>query len=272
MVRALRGGLYVVLSLGLIVTLLPFLWVTLGSFKPTAEMRADLGAVWPKNPTFENFITLFTQLDFLTFFSNSIVVTVVAVLANILFSSLLAYALVMIDFAGKRALFALVLGTLMVPIIATLIPQFVIVANLGLVNTLPGIFLPYLVTPVAVFIMRQYMGSIPEELVEAARIDGASEFRIYARIIMPLCGPGIATVTIFTFLAVWNNFLWPLIVAQTQSAYTLPVALAAFSQSSNSTDFGVLLAGALVIMLPVLILFLALQRRFIQGAAATGMR
>ena len=141
-------------------------------------------------------------------------------------------------------MFALVLATLMVPGMATFIPQFVLVSNLNLTNTYPGLFLPFLVTPIGIFLMRQFISGLPDELIQAARVDGAGEFRIFFRIILPLCGPALAALAIITFFASWNNFLWPLVVAQTEDKYTLPIALALFSIGQNEAKYGLLLAGA----------------------------
>ena len=146
---------------------------------------------------------------------------------------MLGYALAKLDFPGKRLLFVLVLGTLMVPGVVTFVPLFVLTTNLGLANTLPGIFLPFLAGPFGVFLMRQYIMGLPDELIAAARVDGAGEFRIFFSVILPLCGPALATLGILTFLASWNNFLWPLVVAQTEDKYTLPVALALYQPNAN---------------------------------------
>ncbi|WP_262927714.1 carbohydrate ABC transporter permease [Microbacterium sp. NIBRBAC000506063] len=158
------------------------------------------------------------------------------------------------------------------PYVALFVPQFVVVVQLGLVNTLAAIILPVLVQPLCVFIMRQFAHSVPFELMEAARLDGAGEARLFFRIFLPLTGPGLATVAILSFLASWNNFLWPLVVAQSQATYTAPVGLAVASQSSNTISFGLLLAGAMVVLLPILILFLFLQKYFIQGVATAGLK
>ena len=140
--------------------------------------------------------------------------------------------------------------TLMIPGVVTFVPLFVLVANAGLIDTLPGLFLPFLVSPFGVFLMRQFIIGLPRDLLDAGRVDGAGELRIFARIILPLCGPALATLGILTFLGSWNNFLWPLVVAQTESHYTLPVALALYSTGQNSTQYGLLLAGATVVVLP----------------------
>jgi multiple sugar transport system permease protein len=185
---------------------------------------------------------------------------------------MLGYALAMLDFRGKRALFLVVMGTLMIPGVVTFVPLFILVANAGLIDSLPGLFLPFLVSPFGVFLMRQYISTLPRDLIDAGRVDGAGELSIFARIILPLCGPALATLGILTFLGSWNNFLWPLVVAQNEKTYTLPVALALYSTGQNSTNYGLLLAGATVVVLPILVIFLIFQRRFIEGIASTGIK
>jgi multiple sugar transport system permease protein len=152
------------------------------------------------------------------------------------------------------------------------VPQFVLVSNLNLVNTYAGLVLPFLAGPFGVFLMRQYLLSLPDELIEAARVDGAGEFRIFWRIVLPLSRPALATLGILTFLSSWNNFLWPLVVATTEDKYTLPVALALYSVGQNRQFFGLALAGAVVVVLPVLIVFMFLQRYFLRGIATTGLK
>ena len=191
---------------------------------------------------------------------------------NLVFCSMLGYALAKLDFPGKRALFAIVLGTLMIPGVVTFVPLFVMVTKMHLSNTLLGMILPFLAGPFGVFLMRQFISSLPDELIQAARIDGAGELRIFFSVILPLCGPALATLGILTFLTSWNNFLWPLVIAQTEDKYTLPVALALYSVGQNATQFGLLLAGAVVVVLPVLAIFLVLQRHIMQGIAMTGIK
>jgi multiple sugar transport system permease protein len=264
--------LYVVLTLGLVVVLGPFVWMALSSVKPEAEVR-EVPPTWlPRDVTWDNYDTLFTDLNMPTFFFNSVVVATAVALGNVVFGAMLGYALAKLRFRGRRVLFGLVLVTLMVPGVATFIPQFVLVTNLGLANTLPGMILPYLVQPFGVFLMRQYMLSLPDDLIDAARVDGAGELRIFASVMLPLCGPAMATVGILTFLASWNNFLWPLVIAQSDDKWTLPVALALYSTGEHSTDYGLLLAGSVVVVLPVILVFLVLQRYFVQGIAMTGIK
>ncbi len=263
---------YVVLSVGLAATLLPFAWMLLGSVKTQKELLQRPITWWPQSVTWNNFTYWFTDLNISRYFINSTVVAVAVVIGNILFCSMVGWSLAKLDFPGKKVLFTLVMAMLMVPGVVTLIPMFVMVSNLGLVNTYGALILPALAGPVGVFLMRQFMVDIPDTLLEAARLDGAGEFRIFFQIALPLCKPAIATLSILTFLGSWNNFLWPLIVAQSNDMYTLPVALSLYSVGAHSTDYGLLLAGSVLIITPILILFIALQRYFIQGIAMTGIK
>ncbi|RIQ35776.1 carbohydrate ABC transporter permease [Jiangella rhizosphaerae] len=264
--------LYVVLAVGLLVMALPFVWMVLSSVKPEAEVRSIPPTWLPETYTLENYRELFDRLSFPTYFFNSTVVAVVVTAGNLVFGSMLGYALAKLEFRGKRVVFALVLGTLMVPGMVTFVPLFVLVSNMGLTNTFPGLILPYLVGPLGVFLMRQYFLGLPDELIQAARVDGAGELRIFWSVMLPLTGPALATLGILTFLTSWNNFLWPLVVAQTEDMYTLPVALALYAVGQNATQYGLLLAGAVVVVVPVIVLFLAVQRYFVQGIAMTGIK
>jgi multiple sugar transport system permease protein len=270
--RLMRVLLYVLLSLGLIVTLAPFAWMLLGSIKPTGEIIADPTSWLPQHPTLNNFGDLLAKQNFGLYFINSVLVAGTCVLGNLLFCSMAGYAFAKIDFAGKKLLFGAVLLMLVIPGVATFVPLFVQVSNLGFANSYLGLILPYIVTPIGVFLMRQFIAEIPDSLLEAAHLDGAGDVRIFTRIIIPLSGPPLATLAILTFLFQWNNFLWPLVIAQTDDMYTLPVALALFSVGANGTDYGLLLAGSVAVVLPIIIVFLFLQRYFIQGIASTGIK
>ena len=200
------------------------------------------------------------------------VVAVITVLGNMVFCSMVGYALAKMDFAGKNILFGAVMVTLMVPSVATFVPLFVIISNMGLANSYAALILPFLCQPIGVFLMRQFISGIPDALMEAARVDGAGELRIFFQIVLPQCGPPLATLSILTFLSSWNNFLWPLVAAQTEEKYTLPVALSLYSTGQNATNYSVLLAGAVLVVTPILLLFVFLQRYFIQGVAGTGIK
>ena len=267
-----KGWLYALLTVAVLVVGAPFLWMVLGSFKSTTELRQSPPTWLPEHASLDNYTQLFTRLDFGTYFFNSTVVAAVVTVGNLLFCSMLGYALAMLEFRGKKALFGVVMGTLLIPGVVTFVPLFVLVANAGLIDTLPGLMLPFLAAPFGVFLMRQFIMGLPKDLLDAGRVDGAGELRIFARIILPLCGPALATLGILTFLGSWNNFLWPLVVAQTEDTYTLPVALALYAKGQNSTNYGLLLAGATVVVIPMLLVFLGFQRRVIEGIATTGIK
>ena len=264
--------LYVLLTLGLVLMIAPFIWMVLGSFKPQGEFLR-LPPTWlPEQPTTNNYQRLVEQLDLPRFFFNSILVAVAVTVGNLVFSPMLGYALAKLRFTGKGVLMGLVLATLMLPGAAILVPQFVLMSALGLVNTYPALILPFLAGPFGVFLTRQFFSGLPDELLEAARMDGASEFRIFWRIAMPLAGPVLATLGILTFLGTWNAFIYPLVMAQEPEMYTLPVALATFATGQYQADHGMLMAGALVLVLPILIIFVVLQRWITEGIATTGLK
>jgi multiple sugar transport system permease protein len=264
--------IYAVLTGGLVILVGPFLWMLQGSFRPNRELQEVPPSWIPQHPTLDNYRYLFQVLDFPTFFFNSTVVAASITIGNLVFCSMLGYALAKLRFPGKRAIFALVLGTLMVPGVVLFVPLFVLVSNLGMANSFPGLIFPFLAGPFGVFLMRQFILGLPDELIQAARVDGASEFRIFRSIILPLCKPVLATLGILTFLTSWNQFLWPLVVAQSEDKYTLPVALAIYSIGEKRADYGLLMAGSVIVVIPVLLVFLVLQRHFVRGIAMTGIK
>jgi multiple sugar transport system permease protein len=270
--RGSRILLYAALIAGLVLMIGPFVWMILGSFKTTGELRRLPPTFLPEDPTTANYDELFDRLDFPRYFFNSMVVALFVTAGNLLFCSMLGYALAKLEFPGKRVLFTLMLGTLMVPSIVTFMPLFVLVSNMNLVNTHAGLILPFLVGAFGAFLMRQFINGIPDELLDAARIDGAGEYRIFFRIILPLCGPALATLAILTFLGSWNAFLWPLVVASTEDMYTLPVGVALFSIGQQQSDVALQMAAAAVVVIPVVILFFAVQRFIVQGIATTGIK
>ena len=270
--RPSRWWIYLGLTLGIVLMVGPFLWMLLGSLKPQAEFLVNPPTFLPNNPTTGNFDRLFSQLDFPRFFFNSALVAVAVTLGNVLFCPMLGYALAKLRWRGKRVVMGLVLATLMVPAGITLIPNFVLMANLNLVNTYPGLILPFLVGPFGVFLTRQFMYGIPDELLEAARIDGANEWRTFWTIVLPITAPVLATLGILTFLGSWNSFLYPLVMAQEPEMYTLPVALATFATGQYQADHGMLMAGSVVLVLPVLLIFILFQRWITEGIATTGLK
>ena len=264
--------IYLLLTLGILLMVGPFLWMLLGSLKPQAEFLVSPPNFLPQAPTIDNYDRLFSQLDFPRFFFNSSLVALVVTVGNVLFCPMLGYALAKLQWRGKGLIMGLVLATLMVPAGITLIPNFVLMRNLGLVNTYPGLILPFLVGPFGVFLTRQFMYGIPDELLEAARIDGANEWRIFWQVVLPITAPVLATLGILTFLGSWNSFLYPLVMAQEPEMYTLPVALATFATGQYQADHGMLMAGSVVLVLPVLIIFILFQRWITEGIATTGLK
>jgi multiple sugar transport system permease protein len=267
-----RWWIYLLLSVGILLMVGPFLWMLLGSLKPQGEFLASPPTFLPRAATTDNYVRLFGELDFPRFFFNSSVVALVVTAGNVIFCPMLGYALAKLQWRGKRLVMALVLATLMVPAGITLIPNFVLMANLGLVNTYPGLILPFLVGPFGVFLTRQFMFGIPDELLEAARIDGANEWRTYWQVVIPITVPVLATLGILTFLASWNNFIYPLVMAQEPEMYTLPVALATFATGDHQADHGMLMAGSVVLVIPILVIFILFQRWITEGIATTGLK
>ncbi len=267
--------LYVVASLGLLVMSAPFLWMALSAFKTRRDLTASPPMWIPSEWTLSNFSALLDQLDMPRHFLNSLIVAVLVTLCNLLFCSMLGYALAKLEFTGRSKVFGVVLAALMVPGNLLILPLYVLMTKLGLIDTYAGLVLPFAAGAFGVFLMRQFMQSIPDELLEAARIDGAGEWYIFWRIVLPLVKPALATLTIFTFLGSWNNFVWPLIATNDPGKYTLPVALATFANDPNRTvggGNGMLMAGSLLVVLPVLLVFVVLQRHFTQGIATAGLK
>jgi multiple sugar transport system permease protein len=264
--------MYAALIVGMILVVGPFLWMVLGSLKTQAELLRLPPTWWPEAPTLANYERLFDRLNFPRFFFNSTVVAVAITAGNLIFCSMIGYALAKLKFVGREKLFLLVMATLMVPQGVIIVPLFILMTNLGLVNTHAGLILPFAAGAFGVFLMRQFMMGLPDELLEAARVDGASEWYVFWRIVMPLSGPALATLGILTFMSSWNMFTWPLVVSTSEDMFTLPVALATFSRGQFSSDYGLLMAGSLVIVTPILIVFMFLQRHFTQGIATTGLK
>jgi multiple sugar transport system permease protein len=267
-----RWFMYAALIVGMFLVVGPFLWMVLGSVKTQAELLRLPPTWWPEAPTLANYERLFERLNFPRYFFNSTVVAVAITAGNLVFCSMIGYALAKLKFVGREKLFLLVMATLMVPQGVIIVPLFILMTNLGLVNTHAGLILPFAAGAFGVFLMRQFMMGLPDELLEAARVDGASEWYVFWRIVMPLSGPALATLGILTFMSSWNMFTWPLVVSTSEDMFTLPVALATFSRGEFSSDYGLLMAGSLVIVTPILLVFMFLQRHFTQGIATTGLK
>ncbi len=262
---------YLILIAGLILTLMPFIWSISTSFKTRAGIFTMPPAWIPSEPTLEHYARLFEDIDFFRHFFNSTVVASAVTLLGLFFNSLAGYAFAKYRFAGRDKIFALLVISLMIPGQITMMPVFMILRGMGLLNTFVGLIITGTISVFGIFLIRQFIMTIPNDLIEAARIDGCSEFGIYWKIILPLCKPVLATLGIFTFMASWNSFLWPLIVMIREEMYTLPVALAALS-GEHATEFGLLMAGAVVTVIPVIVVFLLAQKYIIEGISTTGLK
>jgi alpha-1,4-digalacturonate transport system permease protein len=264
----IRGTL---LFTGALVMLAPIVWAALSSMKSKNELAERTPSLLPDQLSLTNYTEALDRFDFTRYFINSVIVTVAATALTLTINSMAAFALAKYNFRGRNALFLLTLATIMIPLQVILLPVYRVVSDLGLTNSLLGLIIPPAATPTGVFLLRQYMLSLPDELLEAARIDGAGELRIFLRIVLPLCRPALAVVAIFSVIWRWNDFLWPRIVAQKESVHTLPVALARMN-SELVVPFNLVLAMSVMSILPIIILFLLMQRQIISGIAQTGLK
>jgi multiple sugar transport system permease protein len=273
----MRVVLYAALIITSLVMIVPFYWSFATSFKPAADVFASPPKWIPSPWTWGNYHDVFTLGNFGRYFMNSVIVTAAIVGLNIVFDTAAAYAFAKLHFPGRNFLFFMLLVTLMVPFQANMIPLYRIMVALHRAapllgaNTLSGIVLPGMIQVFGIFLMRQFLQSIPDEVLESARVDGASEFRILRSIIFPLAAPGMATLAIFTFLGAWNDFLWPLIVINDPSKYTLQVGLALLQQR-NTVNWGVTMSGTMITAVPMIVVFVVLQRRFIEGLTAGSVK
>jgi multiple sugar transport system permease protein len=266
-----RIFIHLLLLVGIAITLAPFIWMISTSFK-SAESVFTYPPQWiPEHPTLEQYQRLFREVNFFQFFKNTVIVAFGITLFSLFLNSLGGYAFAKYRFPGREKIFALLLATMMVPGQITMIPVFLMLKSVGLINSYWGLIIPAGASAFGIFLMRQFITTIPNDLIESARIDGCSEFRIYWTIILPLCKPVLAALGIFTFMGSWNAFLWPLIVMIKENMYTLPVALANLS-GQYATKFGLLMAGAVVVVAPVIIVFILAQRYVIKGVAVTGLK
>ncbi len=266
--RAWHWLLHLALILGSTLMLMPFAVMLLASLMPKADILQR--SVRLDHLTLRNYVEMFSAVPFGRFYLNSLIVAVATVTLQILTGSLAAFAFARLRFRGREAIFLLYLATLMIPSQVTMIPNFILMRYLSWYNTYQALILPSAFSVFSTFLLRQYFMSVPIELDEAARMDGASSLRIWAQVIMPLSGPVIATLTIFNFQASWNEFLWPLVITNSQAMRTIPVGLSSF-QGQYSTEWHLLMAGSVVALLPVLIIYIFGQNWFVQGITLSGM-
>lgn len=264
--------LYLLVIVGLLVFCVPVYYMATTSFKAESEVVA-IPIHWiPHEFHPENYTQAFGIAPFATYFYNSLVVAIVVVAMTLFLSALAGYGFAKFNFPGKNLCFLLVLSTLMIPFQILLIPLYILVYNLGWTNNYAGLIIPGAVSAFGVFLMRQFCLTLPDELLDAARIDGCNELRIFLSIVLPLLKPPLASLAIITFLGSWNNFLWPLIVVNKADLFTLPVGMTVFTQPLRSPYWTYIMAVSTVATLPVVIVFLALQKYFIQGVVLSGMK
>jgi putative chitobiose transport system permease protein len=259
---------YAILLLLAAVTVFPFLWMLLTSLKgPTDQIFSVPPQLIPAHPTLNNYLNVWNQLPMGSFFFNSITVGIAVTALSVLVASLAAYPLAKLSFRGREAIFYLLLATIIVPTQLTYIPSYVLAVNVfHYYDSLPALILPNLVSAFNIFLLRQAFRGVPSELIDAARVDGAGELRIWRSILLPIIRPSLAAVAIFTFVTSWNDFLWPSLMLHTRTGMTLPVGLIAL-QGVFSSDFRSIAAGVTMTVVPILLFFMALQRYFVKGLA-----
>jgi putative chitobiose transport system permease protein len=264
---------YGVLGLASLLTIIPFAWLLVTSLKgPNDPVFTIPPQIIPQDPTFANYLKVWNQLPIWRFFINSTIVAVATVVLNLFVSALAAYPLAKMRFRGRELIFYLLLATLIVPIELTYIPSFLLAVNVfKYINTLQSLVFPTVFSAFNIFLLRQAFQSVPNELIDAARMDGASEFRIWWQILIPVIRPTLATAAIFTAVTSWNALLWPSLMLRNRELYTLPVGLTAL-RGMFSSDFRSIAAGAIMTAFPILIFFVALQRQFIRGLTAGAVK
>jgi multiple sugar transport system permease protein len=269
----LQVGLWVCLGLGSILMVGPFYWTLVTSFKSREEVRLFPPTWWPQSPTLEHWAKLADLRigSFVDFYRNSLLVAGSVTILVLITSALVGYVLAKYEFRGREVVFFGVLSMMMIPFNISIIPLYALIVDLNWSNTFWALIIPSIYSPFGIFLMRQFMHSIPNELIDAARIDGASDYGIFARIILPLSTAPLAALGIFTFIGQWDDFVWPLVVINDPARYTIPLGLSQF-RGRVGTDVGGLAAAAMIAVIPVLIVYFAAQRRFIEGIALTGMK
>ena len=260
---------YAVLILGAGIVVFPFLWMLFTSLKPFAELFGL--TILPQEPTLDNYATVLGETAFARWFLNSLIIGVVTTVSVLFFDSLVGYTLAKFEFWGKNFIFVMILSTLMIPTEMLVIPWYVGVVGLNLTDTYLSIMFPGLISAFGVFLMRQFFSTLPDDLIDAARIDGMNEFGVFWRVALPLVRPALASLAIFTFLGHWNAFLWPLVVIQSPEMRTLPVGVALFSGEAG-TQWGLIMAASSLAVIPVMIVFAIFQRQIIEGVVLTGMK
>ncbi len=266
-----RIGLYLLLIVSSFLMIIPFYWTLGSSLKLEQFIFANPPQWWPNPLTLLNYVSVITKIRFQVYFLNSVFVAGITTLAHVFFDTLAAYAFAKLSFPGRDKLFFVMLLGLMVPFQVNLIPLYRIMATLHWTNTYLALIVPNLTNIFGIFMMRQFLMTIPNDLLDAGRIDGCDEFGVFWRVALPMALPGIATLIILTFMGTWNDFLWPRIVTSSESLFTLPVGLAQL-QMKNTSNVAQIMAGTVMTALPMILVFLFMQRQFIEGMTAGALK
>ncbi len=266
-----RWARFAVVAVVCAVMLFPLYCMLVVAFTPRAALFDEGARLWPQTVTTDNFTRLFARFPVGTWFTNSVMIASITTALSVTVNLLAGYALAKLRFRGRSLLFVAVLSTLMIPAQAIMLPQFRTVVDLGLFGTFWAVILPSAATALGIFLARQFLLAIPDELIDAARIDGAGQLRVFWSIVLPLCRPLIAVMVLIAFMGQWNDFLWPLITLKDPQLYTLPVSLR-FLQGQYDAEYGSLMAAALLTSVPLVVMFVLLQRWFVQGLARTGIK
>jgi len=266
--RVLRTlPMYIFVAVGAALTLLPFVWMILSSLRNNSEIFRFPPTFLPEVVRLSNYTKLFEMWPFGMWYVNSILVAGISTIAVLFFSSLAGFGFAKYNFKGRNVLFGILIASTLIPFQMVLIPLFIQVSRLGMINSYAGLIVPGMAPALGIFLMKQFIQAIPNELLDAARIDGCSEFAIYSKIIIPLIRPALGTLAIITFLGSWNSFTWPLVILRSDAMMTLPIGLARLTENvpGKTRDFGVIMAAATLVSVPVIAVFMAMQRQFISG-------
>ncbi len=264
--------IYLILLLITAAMLVPFLWMLSASIKTDREVfLMDPFVFIPENPRWDNYVKIWTKIPMLRFVGNTVFLTIVVTILQLLTSSFAAYSFAKLDFKHKNTLFLAYIATIAMPWQVYMVPQFIMMRNMGLNDKLLAMICLQAFSAFGVFLMKQFYEGIPSELCEAARIDGMSEYKIYAKIMLPLSKPALSTLTIFTFVNTWNDYLGPLIYLKTETKKTIQLGLKMFI-GQYSSEYGLIMAGSVLSLIPVIIVFLCLQKYFVEGVASTGLK
>ena len=250
---------------------MPYVWMLSNSFKTNKEILLNPTHLIPQNFTLDGYVTVLTRSPFFTWLQNSLTITVTNTIVIIITSALVGYVLSKYEFKGRATIFAIILATMMVPSQATMIPNFLLISKLGWYNSITALIVPTFINGFGIFLCKQFIDELPKELFESASLDGASDFKVFLYIVLPSIRPALGSLTIFTFMQYWNDYLNPLIMLNSSTKMTLPLALSFFS-SQHATDLSATMAASALIMIPVTIVFIVFQKHFIKGIAMTGMK